>query len=121
MLCPICNGKTKIVQTHTEMEAVIEKCILPQDETAKDFSKYEIKSGHKVVNRPVIRRKHKCKECNCYFWTKEKFDGFTETETRKLAMDQLKKGIENFNDEGCVYCIPPEKIKIKFNRGGDTI
>ena len=48
MLCPLCNGKTKIVQTHTETEAVIEKCILPQDETAKDFSKYEIKSGHKV-------------------------------------------------------------------------
>lgn len=120
MECPKCGSKTKIVQTHNDTEAVIEKCTVPPMPSAEGFDKYEVRMGHKVVTRPIIKRKHKCPQCNCYFWTKETFLCWTETETKKIVMDELKSKMQDFDDTDCVYCIPPENIKIKFNRGGES-
>ena len=115
MVCPKCNQKCKIVQTHNTTEAVVEKCILPPDPQHP----YEVNVGEKIVNRPIIRRKHRCPNCKIYFWTVERFSGYTEATLRNATLDKIKERMDStdFDDTDCVFCIPPEKkeVRIKLN------
>lgn len=113
MKCPKCNGKCKTVQTMSETEAkIVQKAV-----EEKGVIGNEVKIKEVVEKYPITKRKCKCLNCGIYFFTKEKFDSFTET-TLKSNFD-----IDIGKLEDAVYSIMPEKkrhVTIKIDLGGNT-
>ena len=130
MECVKCGGKCKVVQTHKSSEVKIEKVAMAAgaDKDKKTtLSDYEIVQKDVVDSTPIVKRKLKCLECGCYFWTKETFDGYTEATIRNGVMSKIQERMANLKPEDfkdCVFSIPPEvqpelKIKLKGIRGGE--
>ena len=108
MKCPKCKNKCQTVQTIHDTEVKI------IDDTQQDANG-EVKMCKRPIELPVVKRKHKCLTCGCYFYTKETFTSFTEQTIRNgIDLQSLQKKIDEAVEDA-VYCtVPEQKVQIKL-------
>lgn len=105
MNCPICNGRCITRQTLQELENGV------MTESVK-YDTGEVKTDLSPIMLTTVLRKHLCPNCSIYFWTKERFDRFTETDNNaKLPHIEYSNNV-TMNSKPMSVIAPPSNAPI---------